>query len=95
MRKIVKLTESDLNRIVKRVIKENEELENAMTYPEYIEDVHHEVKRRFNVTDKNADEIVSHYIKTIEYGFFDEGGYTPVKKLVDEFMNDGKIKWSR
>ncbi len=48
MKKIVKLTESDLIKIVKRVIKENEDFRSGMGGNPVFEDIMNEIERMYN-----------------------------------------------
>lgn len=49
MKKIVKLTENDLMKIVKRVIKENEDFRSDMGVNPVFEDIMDEIQRMYNV----------------------------------------------
>jgi len=48
MKKIVKLTENDLMKIVKRVIKENEDFRSDMGVNPVFEDIMNEIERMYN-----------------------------------------------
>ena len=91
MKKIVRLTESDLTRIVKRVIEE----EKKITFTGYIDKVYDELKRRFDLTGKEIDEVIDYYSNDIEDAFQQRGGYVAPKKLVSSFVKDGKLKWKK
>jgi predicted transcriptional regulator len=88
MKKIIKLTESDLTRIVKRVIEE----EKKITFTDYIDEVYDELKRRFDLTGKEIDKVIDYHSNDIEDAFQQRGGYVSPKKLVSSFVKDGKLK---
>ena len=52
MRKIVRLTESDLTRIIRRVIKENDDYKDRTMYDPYYSD-----DEEFGQTDKGEEEL--------------------------------------
>jgi hypothetical protein len=95
MEKIIKLTESDLTRIVKRVIEENKKSKTSITFGEYVNDIFDELIDRFDLSNKEADEIIEHYRDDIGDAFYDKAGYVNVKKLIDSFTTNGKLKWRR
>ena len=67
MKKIVRLTESDLMRIVKRVIKENEG-ENMIRIPKEYYGVRMDGVRRELGTRSTPEEIIDAYNTTVEEG---------------------------
>jgi len=56
MKKIIRLTESDLTRIVKRIIKENDDYKDRSMYNPYYSD-HKEKDEEFGQTDKGEEEL--------------------------------------
>ena len=63
MKKIVKLTENDLMKIVKRVIKENEENKNMIRIPREYSGVRMELGTR-----PTPEDIINSYNTTVEEG---------------------------
>jgi hypothetical protein len=59
---------------------------------DYFDDVFRQLKKRFDLTSKEIDEIASYYRDDIETGFID--GYN-AKSVVDSFIKDGKLKWKK
>jgi len=88
MKKVIKLTEADLTRIVKRVIEE----EKKITFTDYIDEVYDELKHRFDLTGKEIDKVIDYHSNDIEDAFQQRGGYVSPKKLVSSFVKDGKLK---
>jgi len=92
MKKIVRLTESDLTRIVKRVIKENDE--DMIRIPSMYEGVRMELGKRANPQDviDMYNELVEEGTTLVDYseygteGMFynEEGNEFPVNVILDE-----------
>ena len=92
MKKIIRLTESDLTRIVKRVIKENEE--DMIRIPSMYDGVRMELGKRANPQDiiKMYNELVEEGTTLVDYseygteGMFynEEGDEIPVDVILDE-----------
>lgn len=57
MRKIVRLTESDLTRIVKRVIKENDDYKDRSMYDSYYSDDEEQQDEEWGETDRGEEEL--------------------------------------
>jgi hypothetical protein len=90
MKKIVKLTESDLNNIVKRVILETKK--EKITLSEYFDDILTKLEKRFDLTSKESDEVIEYYRDDIEMGFYDGDS---VNTVINSWVKDGKLKWKR
>ena len=92
MKKIVRLTESDLTRIVRRVIKENNE--DMIRIPSMYDGVRMELGKRANPQDiiKMYNELVEEGTTLVDYseygteGMFynEEGNEIPVDVVLDE-----------
>ena len=92
MKKIIKLTESDLTRIVKRVIKENEE--DTIHIPRKYDGVRMELGKRANPQDiiEMYNELVEEGTPLVDYseygteGMFynEENDEIPVDVILDE-----------
>jgi hypothetical protein len=92
MKKIIRLTESDLARIVKRVIKENEE--GTIYIPRTYDGVRMELGKRANPQDiiEMYNELVEEGTTLVDYseygteGMFynEEGDEIPVNVIIDE-----------
>jgi hypothetical protein len=82
MRKIIKLTESDLTRIVKRVIKENED--DMIRIPSMYEGVRMELGKRANPQDviKMYNELVASEGESVRLEKYEDGYFW------NEFMDD-------
>jgi len=68
---------------------------SKLSFDEYVGDVMDELNKRFDLTTKEIDEIIDWYRDDIEDAFFGSEGYINVKKLVNSFVVDGKLKWKR
>ena len=90
MKKIVKLTESDLTNVVKRVILETKK--EKITLSDYFDDILTKLEKRFDLTSKEADEVIEYYRDEIEMGFHDGDS---VNTVINSFVKDGKLKWKR
>lgn len=90
MKKIVKLTESDLTNVVKRVILETKK--EKITLSEYFDDILIKLEKRFDLTSKEADEVIEYYRDDIEMGFYDGDS---VNTVINSWVKDGKLKWKR
>ena len=92
MKKIIRLTESDLTRIVKQVIKENDE--DMIRIPSMYDGVRMELGKRANPQDiiKMYNELVEEGTTLVDYseygteGMFynEEGDEIPVDVILDE-----------
>ena len=91
MKKIIRLTETDLTRIVKRIIEENKK----MTLSKYFDEIHDELKDRFELSGDEIEEAMTWFRDDIEDAFYNEKGYIEPKKLVSSFSKNGKLKWKR
>jgi hypothetical protein len=82
MKKIVRLTESDLTRIVKRVIKENED--DMIRIPSMYEGVRMELGKRANPQDviKMYNELVASEGESVRLEKYEDGYFW------NEFMDD-------
>lgn len=90
MKKIVKLTESDLTNVVKRVILETKK--EKITLSDYFDDILTKLEKRFDLTSKEADEVIEYYRDEIEMGFhYGDSSNT----VINSFVKDGKLKWKR
>ena len=96
MKKVIRLTESDLTRIVKRVIKENEE--DMIHIPIHYSGVRMELGLE-DSDEANSDDIISLYNELVEEGttlvdyseygtegmfYNEEGDEIPVDVILDE-----------
>jgi len=96
MKRRIKLTESELIKLITRVINEQDDVRSSkLSFDEYIGDIVDELNKRFDLTSKEIDEIVEWYRDDIEDGFFGGKGYINAKTLVNSFVTDGKLKWKR
>ena len=68
MKKIVRLTERDLNRIVKRVIKEDESMLNEL------DDRYNELRKRLNAITKELD-VLSQEFESLGHDSYNEIDY--------------------
>jgi hypothetical protein len=91
MKKVIRLTETDLTRIVKRVIEENKK----MTLSKYFDEIHDELKDRFELSGDETEEAMTWFRDDIEDAFYNKNGYIEPKKLVSSFSKNGKLKWKR
>ena len=91
MKKVIRLTESDLVRLVKRIIEENKK----MTLSKYFDEIHDELKDRFELSGDEIEEVMTWFRDDIEDAFYNENGYIEPKKLVSSFSKNGKLKWKR
>jgi hypothetical protein len=90
MKKTIKLTESDLTNIVKRVILETKK--EKITLSDYFDDILTKLEKRFDLTSKEADEVIEYYRDEIEMGFhYGDSSNT----VINSFVKDGKLKWKR
>ena len=90
MKKTIKLTESDLTNIVKRVILETKK--EKITLSDYFDDILTKLEKRFDLTSKEADEVIEYYRDEIEMGFHDGDS---INTVINSFVKDGKLKWKR
>jgi len=68
MKKIVKLTENDLMRIVKKVIKENEDFRSDMGVNPVFEDIMNEIERMYNdISYANTIEELDMVERDLQY----------------------------
>jgi hypothetical protein len=93
MKKIVRLTESDLTRIVKRVLKEQSDDRFGNEFPDYRADIY----GRGEMSDKNA-KIDAEYNEDDWEDWFEVGG-NPDEDDYEEYLNspvgkDPNSRWS-
>jgi hypothetical protein len=90
MKKVIRLTESDLTGIVKQIIKETKK--EKITLSDYFDDILTKLEKRFDLTSKEADEVIEYYRDEIEMGFHDGDS---INTVINSFVKDGKLKWKR
>jgi hypothetical protein len=90
MKKVIRLTESDLTGIVKQIIKETKK--EKITLSEYFDDILTKLEKRFDLTSKESDEVIEYYRDDIEMGFYDGDS---VNTVINSWVKDGKLKWKR
>ena len=92
MKKIIRLTEDDLSRLVRKILKEEGLKTEKITLGDYFDDVYRYLKKKFDLTSRQVDEIVSYYRETIEMGFMDGDS---VKSVVNSLFEDGELTWRK
>jgi hypothetical protein len=93
MKKFI-ISEEEKNRILglhSNVVLETKK-EKIIFKSDYFEDVFNNLKKRFDLTLNQVDEVMVYYRDDIEMGF--HNGYS-VKSVVDSWVKDGKLKWKR
>ena len=90
MKKVVKLTENDLMRIVKRVIKENEDFRSDMGVNPVFEDIMNEIERMYeDITYANTIEELDMVERDIRYLLNDIHMSEDLSNDEKDELNDG------
>ena len=90
MKKIVKLTENDLMKIVKRVIKENEDFRSDMGVNPVFEDIMNEIERMYeDITYANTIEELDMVERDIRYLLNDIHMSEDLSNDEKDELNDG------
>ena len=91
MKKVIRLTESDLNRIVKKLIKENEEESDWWT--KFGFDSEESFVEDYIVADEYAEKLfwdADEEIKEIMYNFFDN---VNIGNIIEKYQNEFKERY--
>jgi hypothetical protein len=63
-----------------------------ITLSEYSDDIFTKLKKRFDLTSKEVDEVIEHYRDDIEMGFHDGDS---INTVINSWVKDGKLKWKK
>lgn len=63
-----------------------------ITLSEYFDDIFTKLKKRFDLTSKQIDEVIEYYRDDIEMGFHDGDS---INTVINSLVKDGKLKWKK
>lgn len=93
MKKIIRLTENDLLKLVKRVINENKEIESSIIYA--TTGISATIKKiegiKELILESNKPDILKAFFKTQPYQYFDTNPTSGMKANIDNYKNRDNI----
>lgn len=66
-----------------------------LSFDEYVQFIANELKKEFELTYKELDEIVTYYMDNIVYSFHDGPNKETALTFIQSIIKDNKLKWKR